>query len=63
MLTEETAGEEVMRMDFRLQNPTVDDKAENNWQIKFGPKRHKWSIIDDAEIVVRWNKSQIWIEF
>ena len=57
VLTEETAVVEVVRMNFRLQNPTVDDKVENNWQFKFWPKRHKWSIIDDTETVVKCNKS------
>ena len=57
MLIEETAVVEVERMNLRLQNPTVDDKVENNWQIKFWPKRRKQSIVDDAETVVKCDKS------
>ena len=51
MSTEETAVVEAVKMDFRLQNPIVDDKAENNWQVKFWPKRHNWSIFVDAETI------------
>ena len=57
VLTEETAVVEVVRMSFRLQNLTVDDKAENNWHFEFWPKRHKWSVIVDTEAVAECNKS------
>ena len=38
MLTEETAIVEVVRMNSRLQNPTVDDKTENVGKLNFGQK-------------------------
>ena len=55
--TEETKVRGVKKNDFRRQNRIVDDKRENNWQIKFWPKRQKRSINGDAETVAKCNKS------
>ena len=38
MSTEETAVVEVVKMDFKLQNPTVDDKTKTAGELNFGQR-------------------------
>ena len=45
MLTGETAIVEVVKMNSRLQNPTVDDKTENVGNLNFGQREGNGALL------------------
>ena len=45
MSTEETVVIEVVKMDFRFQNPTVDDKTKTIGKLNFGQREGNGALL------------------